>query len=826
MPRGQRQGQLTREHLLKRLASDPSRPLPPRDASSATLVGHAIHYGLLTADEIRESVPRVETTIACYLRTILPSDLHNAVETYAIVASRCYNRGTYLLNLVAMHLYGNRMPLATQSELLPILSDEFGRLGREEVRYDRATASDAADPFLRFIGEDVRNSPFKQAFLPERWPTASVHLHPTISSILRNEVHLPPEPTGWKFVMCATGWDNAINRMATKALGNFKVHSCCGLTKRTSAWLGCGRFFDEPLTQDTLHALQETLTKRPRPLAVHSDVYEMVLDLRSVLGVTETDKTWYPPDSPPYTSETAALHLFVTCYGPGERSYMPVARRSRKFSYVDHKVYSALKTALGKTSAEDPPARKRRAKAKGPKEEEDEMHKESISLGNSMGLTPSEFNEKRRDLRAVLQRRATERKRKHPNSPSARRLQKKRMRLGSGMMNRHAIIQSMETDGVGARLCVRTPIDIRPYVKAVEVVQPSEDLPSSSVSKGARSTRKRSRKEKSDERDREKEAAVLKARLESPPPITVGFDAGRKKLFVGAVCRDVIKKPETVTFTRARYYAEMGYWRHQTWSKARTSNSTVARALADVSVSGGYRNCDLDTWRSSLEAERRHEKVLDEEFVVSPDYALWKMRLHRKKRSSLDRNTGHVIRLATHGQSPERLLLLGMGDAKFSSSGKGEQSAPTSAVTEAFRRSMKKEMLRNPKRQILMENVSEFRTTLCCCACGSVTTKARVRSYSIDGGWENRESRRLRLCTRCEETGGKRRDRDVQGARNMLWILQHEYYGGRENRPWYMTRKGCCGNVASTCIRPMTSKAKRHAGAFSTSDRESAVKKG
>ena len=76
------------------------------------------------------------------------------------------------------------------------------------------------------------------------------------------------------------------------------------------------------------------------------------------------------------------------------------------------------------------------------------MHKESISLGNSMGLTPSEFNEKRRDLRAVLQCRATERKRKHPNSPSARRLQKKRMRLGSGMMNRHAIIQSMETDGV------------------------------------------------------------------------------------------------------------------------------------------------------------------------------------------------------------------------------------------------------------------------------------------------------------------------------------------------------------------------------------------
>jgi hypothetical protein len=57
-----------------------------------------------------------------------------------------------------------------------------------------------------------------------------------------------------------------------------------------------------------------------------------------------------------------------------------------------------------------------------------------------------------------------------------------------------------------------------------------------------------------------------------------------------------------------------------------------------------------------------------------------------------------------------------------------------------------------------------------------------------------RRSRRLRLCPECNaqegETDGKCRDRDVQGARNILWIQQHVYYGDEPNRPWYMTLKG------------------------------------
>jgi len=256
-------------------------------------------------------------------------------------------------------------------------------------------------------------------------------------------------------------------------------------------------------------------------------------------------------------------------------------------------------------------------------------------------------------------------------------------------------------------------------------------------------------------------------------------------LFVGAISNKGYKKPTTFTFTRSRYYSEMRYWRHESWSKAQTSSEEVAKALANVSVGGGYKCCELKTWRESLGAERKHHETLDKEFILKPDYAIWKMRLHRLKRASLDRATGEIIREATANQSPKRLLLLGIGNASFSSTGKGELSAPTKAVMEALKRSLGRMKL-GTGREWKIEEIEEFRSTKCCCACGEVTDSPTIWREGTE-----QKSRRLRLCMTCESTEGKRRDRDVQGARNMLWILQHEYYGGRENRPWYMTRKGC-----------------------------------
>ena len=120
-----------------------------------------------------------------------------------------------------------------------------------------------------------------------------------------------------------------------------------------------------------------------------------------------------------------------------------------------------------------------------------------------------------------------------------------------------------------------------------------------------------------------------------------------------------------------------------------------------------------------------------------------------------------------------------MGAAGFASTGRGELAAPTAQMTQALERALRREELRG--RKVERMAVDEYRTTMCCCACGAVTQAAWVRKKG-----EMERSLRLRSCTTCHPDG-KLRDRDVQGARNILWATQHEYYG--QQRPEYMRRR-------------------------------------
>ncbi len=72
---------------------------------------------------------------------------------------------------------------------------------------------------------------------------------------------------------------------------------------------------------------------------------------------------------------------------------------------------------------------------------------------------------------------------------------------------------------------------------------------------------------------------------------------------------------------------------------------------------------------------------------------------------------------------------------------------------------------------------------MCCCACGAVTVAPTIRDPKTG---RERPSRRLRLCTSCNNTADKLRDRDVQAARNILWLTIYKYYG--LERPEYLCR--------------------------------------
>ena len=163
--------------------------------------------------------------------------------------------------------------------------------------------------------------------------------------------------------------------------------------------------------------------------------------------------------------------------------------------------------------------------------------------------------------------------------------------------------------------------------------------------------------------------------------------------------------------------------------------------------------------------------------------------MHRGKRQCLDSSVQRLLLNALEGIPRNRPLVLGIGNAGFPSNGpRGELPAPTSELSKALKRGLQN--VRKTGRVVTTLSVDEFRTTLCCCACGSITTAPMVvrRFRSRENGESviaNGQSRRLRCCTTCSPTG-KLRDRDVQGSRNILWLTVAEYYG--LPRPSYLCR--------------------------------------
>ena len=144
------------------------------------------------------------------------------------------------------------------------------------------------------------------------------------------------------------------------------------------------------------------------------------------------------------------------------------------------------------------------------------------------------------------------------------------------------------------------------------------------------------------------------------------------------------------------------------------------------------------------------------------------MRLFRLKKKSMDTAVQRI-----YDRGKKRSFVLGIGDAKFASSGKGEKAMPTTQIVKAFCKAKYRH-----SRKTKVKVINEFRTTMCCCACGGITQGKMKQN--------GHRSSRLRLCTQCNESIDKLRDRDVQATRNILWLTQYEYQG--LERPWYLCR--------------------------------------
>ena len=793
MTRGQRAGELTRTELAARIErAQPAawialpKTVQKRKTTSA-LLGHAIHYGLVSKFEIDETIPRDESTLPCYLYTYIVDDAwRQKIQQYVVAASKLFRRGSLILNLVAQSVCGPRLPGAADVTVTVL-----------RPRFSLAAESAEMVP-MRAMAAKLEGAPesniLKHAFLPERWPSNKQPRCADVEAVLGGTFSavLPPAPTEWLNVMTVSGWDNAINRMMSKTCGNLKVHATAQLPKAVRAYLGCA-----PMDIDTPRwLLIDCVLGRPRPLIAHNDDWTMATELRRVLaGVPAVwTEEWHSrrmlqydiPDKVDFSDEVLLLHFFLVRYGVAERTYLPVASRGRKYAYIDAKVAGQLfgvKKGRG---------RKRKAAA-GPSSTGDgdggEDSVPTVSVGELLGLTPAAFNRRRHQVRREVRQRYRKRASTEADSDRRRRLKKQAKRwrmIGASAMPKSARVDSIETDGVGLRLILKTPHDITKFVKPLET---TAELDAARAAQAAAKP-KRGRKR------------VLPTSAPSacethpspqptlPEPVMVAMDLGRAKLFAAAVSRRAVERPKTVVLTRRRYYFEMCHGRRRRWEEVRMAAVPAARdAVMALSLAGSINNSDSASWMAYLAAETAHRQVLDDEFVSNVDRARWRMVMHRGKRRCLDSCVQGLLRTALEGIPRDRPLVVGIGNAGFPSNGpRGELPAPTSELSKAMKRGM--ENARATGRTVTALSLDEFRTTLCCCACGSRTVAPTVAYRYRDRETRemvigNGKSRRLRCCTTCSPTG-KLRDRDVQASRNILWLAMAEYYGCP--RPEYLCR--------------------------------------
>jgi len=330
-------------------------------------------------------------------------------------------------------------------------------------------------------------------------------------------------------------------------------------------------------------------------------------------------------------------------------------------------------------------------------------------------LTPESFKERRKVLRKRLRK------------GSVQKYAKKWRRTGLSTMQKNSKVSSFETDGIGISICLKTPVPLycpKPRLQDDEI-------------------------------------------LSSDNPVFIGGDEGRAKIMTCAISTDPKKKPTKVVLTRRSYYRSTKHNERRTFesNQLHKNNNELQSIFQELSQSPKH----TMTTQYVMNIGFTHFEVLKREFIVNKERALWRMRLYRMKKRSLDKAAQRIFDAAKH-----RPIVIGVGNAKFSPTGRGEQAVPTTGFNKALDRA--KHRYNN---KVKITGIDEFRTTMYCCACGSITTAPLV------GG--DRKSRRLRFCSHCNEKNGRGlRDRDIQAARNMLWCTINLFYG--IERPSYLTR--------------------------------------
>jgi len=824
MVRGLRAYTVTKSELVSRLVAAENVPRfeISEEAPLPWLLGYAIYYGLLSREEIAETVPREETTLPCYLATVIP-EKHDQkqLDRYIIASSDAFRRGTFILNRIAQKVCGPRLLGGKVSSFdVPVYRPRFE--DGPELR--------AMKGFIRLFDcvHSIEDCSLKHAFMPERFTTLNSH----VADVIATDVLLPGPPTGWRDVMVdggVTGWDNAINRMMTRFYGNVKVQAMKNVKGAIKGYLNVVPLHSPEVRTELI----ESTLYRLRPLIIDPDDWAMAMAFRLPL-MAEPD--FFMPKDAQWSDDVFLIHLFLTRFGVKERSYLPVGSMGRQYTYLDSKIASHLfEGAKVKYLASEKIAKQARL-ANNPDKLESERIKiserrvkeevrrsllkkvnatealrrekfdkkesellanldyvevpKTPTLGDLIGMTPNEFNARRKKIVQDIRKRniekvtskgfLSEKERKR-----FRKAAKHRKRIGYGKMCTDTRFDSLETDSFGVRLVLKTRINMNAWI--VPITGPVIKAP----------IVKKPKKEKISKKERQIKAMNASEEPQVTDPvlkkgIVVGIDEGRAKLFTAVSLKRsgtpsiekkascIVTEPQdncdyksdkwvTTLLTRNKYHAYTKLKIRRKWEANRIKSNPELRVAYDALSLGSLHSCDPDSWDTRFRTESVHKSVLRTDLFEDKERERWKMIAFRKKKTCLDRAVGEFISVALKGEPKTRPLVVGIGDAAFPPNGpRGEIAVPTSKLATAYKRAF--ERVRKTGRRVAVFPISEHYTTKACCECGSITEPPLVkRTWCTRDGTRmivDGESRRLRCCRTCE-TIGKLRDRDVQAARNM-----------------------------------------------------------
>ena len=431
--------------------------------------------------------------------------------------------------------------------------------------------------------------------------------------------------------------------------------------------------------------------------------------------------------------DSRVLHVHVEmaryfeAHGDKSFSFAPINDMRRRFCYIDTRIADDLLEAATAAKHGQKPSQKKRKRS-------DDVPAAPVSNPTStlvrvFGLTREAWKAIGMDVRRKIRKNARSRKKKR--------------RRGVGTFPARCMVSSVSTDGVGLSVhFYRLPKTLKSEADEVRARELADRLPKH----------------------------------------VIGFDDGRVNLFQAAQY-DASSEYQATRLTAKSYQRRALITRLDAEEKAvRQRHPELATAYAEMSTTP-WKTTRLDGFLAACSTFAAHRVTLVTHHVDDVGPARRRMLTWRRKTAVMAQSYFATIRKCyTVPQMKGKVqLVMAVGDANVKPTGRrGAETTRHGAVPTTWKHKVLERVLRSTGIAFKIAMIDEFRTTVCCHACGS-----RMKDHYDE---EGKVVRGLKRCTKCAtETSFKLRNRDGNAARN-IWRIGHNAEHGLE-RPEHLCRQ-------------------------------------